>query len=111
MGDQSVEFLEGCSPQQPFCLSVSFKAPHIQDEDPRQFLHSQATADLYKDTEIPAPKTADPRYISMLPLEIQRSEARRRWSIEFSTPELYQESVKGYFRLITEVDTVVGRIP
>ena len=110
MGDQSVEFLEACSPQQPFCLSVSFKAPHIQDEDPRQFLHSQATAGLYKGIEIPAPKTADPRYISMLPLEIQRSEARRRWSIEFSTPELYQESVKGYFRLITEVDTVVGRI-
>ncbi|MCW5976977.1 MAG: sulfatase [Bryobacteraceae bacterium] len=110
MGDQAIEFLAGCSPKQPFCLSISFKAPHIQDEDPRQFLHSEATAGLYKDVEIPLPKTADPRYISLLPLEIQRSEARRRWAIEFGTPALYRQSVKGYYRLITEVDTVVGRI-
>lgn len=110
MGDQSIEFLRGCAPNQPFCLSVSFKAPHVQDEDPRQFLHSAKTAGLYKDVEIPVPKTADPRYIRMLPLEVQRSEGRRRWAVRFSTPELYQESVKSYYRLITEVDMVAGRI-
>lgn len=110
MGDQALEFLRGCSPRQPFCLSVSFKAPHVQDEDPRQFLHSRATASLYREVEVPVPKTADPRYIAMLPLEIQRSEARRRWAVRFSTPALYQESVRGYYRLITEVDTVAGRI-
>lgn len=110
MGEQAVEFLCAAKPSQPFCLSVSFKAPHVQDEDPRQFLHSRATADLYRDVEIPVPKTADPRYIAQLPLEVQRSEARRRWAVRFSTPALYQESVKAYYRLITEVDTVVGRI-
>ena len=110
MGDQSIEFLRGCAAGQPFCLSVSFKAPHVQDQDPRQFLHSPATASLYADVEIPVPKTADPRYIAMLPREVQRSEARRRWAVRFGTPELYRESVKSYYRLITEVDTVVGRI-
>lgn len=110
MGGQAVEFLRGSRPPQPFCLSVSFKAPHVQDEDPRQFLHSRATADLYRDVEIPVPKTADPRYIALLPIEVQRSEARRRWAVRFSTPALYQQSVKAYYRLITEVDTVVGRI-
>ncbi|MCP5118490.1 MAG: sulfatase [bacterium] len=110
MGDQSLEFLKGAKPDQPFCLSVSFKAPHVQDEDPQQFLHSPETASLYKDTDIPAPKTADPRYIAMLPREIQRSEGRRRWAVRFGTPELYAESVPSYYRLITEIDTVVGRI-
>lgn len=31
MGDQAIEFLQGCSPDQPFHLSISFKAPHVQD--------------------------------------------------------------------------------
>ena len=39
MGDQALRFLEGCSEQQPFCLSVSFKASHVQDQDPRQYLY------------------------------------------------------------------------
>ena len=110
MGDESLDFLRGSKPDRPFCLSVSFKAPHVQDEDPRQFLHSRATAELYRDVDIAVPKTADPRYIAMLPIEVQRSEARRRWAVRFSTPALYQQSVKSYYRLITEVDTVVGRI-
>ncbi len=110
MGDQSIEFLGGCSPKQPFCLSVSFKAPHVQDQDPKQFLPAPFMADMYKDVEIPLPETADPRYISMLPVEVQRSEGRRRWAVRFATPELYQESVKNYYRLITEADTVTGRI-
>ena len=110
MGDQSLEFLDGSGPGQPFCLQVSFKAPHVQDQDPRQFLYAPALRSLYRDAEIPVPKTADPRFISMLPIEVQRSEGRRRWAVRFSTPALYQESVKSYYRLITEVDTVVGRI-
>lgn len=110
MGDQSLEFLRTAPRAKPFCLSVSFKAPHVQDNDPRQFLHSPETADLYRDARIPEPETADRHYISMLPIEVQRSEGRRRWAVRFSTPTLYQESVKSYYRLITEVDTVVGRI-
>ena len=82
----------------------------MQDQDPRQFLHSPETAQLYKDVDIPVPKTADPRYIAMLPREVQRSEGRRRWAVRFGTPDLYAESVRSYYRLITEVDTVVGRI-
>ncbi len=110
MGDQSLEFLRGSPADRPFCLSVSFKAPHVQDEDPKQFLHSAATAGLYRGQTMPLPKTADPAFISKLPLEVHRSENRRRWAVRFSTPELFQESVKSYYRLITEVDTAVGRI-
>jgi len=110
MGGQGVEFLRAAPADKPFCLSISFKAPHVQDEDPRQFLHSKATEMLYRDVTIPPPATAAPEYIEMLPPEIQRSENRRRWVVRFGTPALYQESVKAYYRLITEVDTVAGRL-
>lgn len=110
MGDQALDFFDRSPVDRPFCLSVSFKAPHVQDDAPLQFLHSAETAGLYRDVQIPVPETADPRYISMLPIEVQRSEGRRRWAVRFGTPGLYQESVRAYYRLISEVDAVVGRI-
>ncbi len=110
MGDQMVEFIEGCKPGEPFHLSVSFKAPHVQDQDPLQFLPDSRYSSLYRDAEIPMPETAAPQYISQLPLSVQGSEARRRWAVRFSTPELYQRSVKNYYRLITGIDEQVGRL-
>ncbi|MEX2263199.1 MAG: sulfatase [Bryobacteraceae bacterium] len=110
MGDQALQFLNAVPDGKRFCLSISFKAPHVQDQDPRQFLHSRATADLYSDVTIPVPRTASPKYTEIFPPEMQRSENRRRWAVRFATPQLYQASVKSYYRLITEVDTVVGRL-
>lgn len=109
-GEQIIEFLDGCSKDKPFCLSVNFKAPHVQDSDPRQFIPDRAYKDLYKDVTIPTPKTADPRYFDALPEFLRTSEARRRWNIRFSTPEKFQESVKNYYRLIYGVDVVIGKI-
>ena len=109
-GDQIIEFLNGCSKDKPFCLSVNFKAPHVQDGDPRQFIPDRAFKDLYRDVTIPTPKTADPYYFDALPEFLRTSEARRRWNLRFSTPEKFQESVKNYYRLIYGVDVVIGRI-
>src|SRR6185369_103176 len=35
-GEQALEFLRGCTTDQPFCLSVSFTAPHARDGQPRE---------------------------------------------------------------------------
>ncbi|MGB3849469.1 MAG: sulfatase [Tunicatimonas sp.] len=110
MGDESLAFLGNVPSNKPFCLSVSFKAPHVQDVDPRQFVYDTAYTELYAEATIPVPETADPRYFEQLPEYLQTSEARHRWQRRFATPEAYQESVKGYYRLITGVDGVVGRI-
>jgi arylsulfatase A-like enzyme len=111
-GDQAIEFLENSSPEKPFCLSISFKAPHVQDEekDPGRFHFAPRFEGLYKDDAIPIPKTARERYFDAMPAFLQNSEGHIRWKMEFSTPEDYQRSVKGYYRLITGVDVVVGRI-
>ena len=110
MGRQAVEFIDAVPDQQPFCLSVSFKAPHVQDGDARQFIFDPAYAELYADVEVPVPLTADPEYFERLYPFLQQSEARRRWGLRFATPEMYQTMVKGYYRLITGIDDAVGRI-
>jgi arylsulfatase A-like enzyme len=111
MEDQAVEFLGGCSASKPFCLSVSFKSPHCQDNHPRQFLFDRRYEDLYKDVTIPVPKTGADSYFDRFPEFFKKNnEGRRRWEVRFSTPELYQDMVKGYYRLITGVDRVVGRV-
>ena len=110
LADDAVEFLQSCPQDKPFLLALSFKAPHVQDRDPRQFLYDPELEDLYKDVTIPVPETADPRYFEMLPEFIRTSEGRTRWKRRFDTPEKYQASVKGYYRLITGVDRALGRI-
>lgn len=96
----------------PFCLSVSFKAPHVQDGDERQFIPNPVYADHYKDVEIPEPKTADPKYWESFPDFFRTDEniGRERWKLRFNTPEKYQRSVKNYYRLLTGVDDVVGAL-
>lgn len=112
LSERCREFLEGCRPDQPFCLSVSYKAPHVQDGDPRQFIYNPRYQDLYASLTLPPPATAAAEFFERLPecLSTEENEARRRWQIRFSTPEKYQEMVKGYYRLITGVDDAVGRL-
>ena len=111
IGDQSVEFLTKFSDKGPFCLSVSFKAPHCQDGDPRQFIFDPEYSAILADVTIPEePTNKDEYYYRFSEKFRERNEARHRWEIRFSTPEKYQEMVKGYYRLIYGADVVVGRI-
>jgi arylsulfatase A-like enzyme len=111
MGNQSLEFLDTCTTRQPFCLSVSFKAPHCQDGDPRQFIYDPQHEAVYKDVTFPLPKTATEADWQRLPEFLKtNNEARARWEIRFSTPEKYQAMVRNYHRLIYGVDVEVGRI-
>jgi arylsulfatase A-like enzyme len=103
-------FLDGCDGETPFCLHVAFKAPHCLDGDPRPFHPDPAFDDYYKDDFIPPPPTADEDYFKALPEFLQTSEGRVRWKIRFSDRDLYQRSVKDYYRLVTGVDYAVGQL-
>lgn len=113
MGDQALEFLDQHSSEKPFMLSVSFKAAHVQDSyDVSDALYQfdPALGDLYNDVEIPLSPKADNRYYQQLPEFLKNSENRMRWAVRFWGPERAQESIKGYYRLISGVDRQVGRI-
>ena len=67
---------------------------------------------LNRHVTIPYPVTAVPKYWNQLPyfLRTEKNFGRARWEGLFGTPELYQENVKNYYRLITGVDDVVGNM-
>jgi arylsulfatase A-like enzyme len=112
MGDQAIEFLHGGQANQPFCLSISFKAPHSQVEAAGgEYPPDPHDARLYADLVIPPPPTFGERFFEALPAWARESEGRRRWLLrEYDRPDRYQESLRNYYRLVTGIDREVGRI-
>ena len=110
MGDSALRFLRENSTQ-PFCLSISFKAPHAQDENAtRPFPPDAADESLYARVRIPAPKNYSTQAFKRLPAFAQNSEGHARWQRRFATAEMRERNVKDYYRLVTGIDREVGRI-
>lgn len=112
MGQQALEFLNSSPTNRPFCLSISFTAPHARDQMPhdRQFTPDDRDEPLYAGITMPQPVTATDAYFQLLPKSVQTSEARTRWHWHFDTPEKFQNNTKDYYRLISGIDREVGRI-
>jgi len=110
IGDRALAFLDRCSAEQPFLLQLYTKAAHCQDGDPWPFQPDPRYASLFADTMIVPPTTATDRHFELLPEFLRDSEARKRWRIRFENAELYQKSVRDYFRLIAGIDDVIGRL-
>jgi arylsulfatase A-like enzyme len=109
-GESVVEFLRGAKPGQPFCLAWCPWAPHADDNNPQQYFWPPAVDDLYRDIRIPVPEMAAPAYYEAQPEFLKNTMSRTRWSWRFDTPEKYQTMVKGYYRMISGIDLVLGRI-
>ena len=109
-GDDAVEFIRTNPSRQPFCLSVSFSAPHPEDDNIDQYIYDRRYQDLYKNDVIPPPPIPGDEYFHRLPGFIQVSMSRQRWFRRFDTPEKYQRMMKGMYRLITGIDEQVGRV-
>lgn len=109
-GSQALEFLDDAASDKPFCLSISFTAPHARDGQPREFMPDVRDEELYADTIMKAPPTANDEFFQRLIEPVRKSEARKRWGIRFATPEMFQRTVRDYCRLITGIDREVGRM-
>lgn len=109
-GAQALEFLGSTPTNQPFCLSISFTAPHARDHMPREFTPDDRDGSLYTGILLPEPVTATAAYFERLPKAVQTSEARARWHWRFETPEKYERNTKDYYRLISGIDREVGRM-
>ncbi|WP_439481351.1 sulfatase family protein [Cyclobacterium plantarum] len=108
-GDLAIDFIRN-SADQPFCLSLSFWSPHADDGAEEQYFWADYTDHLYRDVEIPVPATADPSFYDSLPDFLQNTLNRERWYWRYDTPEKHQKMVKGYYRMISTVDSVLSRI-
>lgn len=116
--NQALEFLEIRDKDKPFCLQVSFKAPHVQDGSNihNGYIYSPFYENYFSKIDIPPSPTGDDKYYLAFPAEFRVNskgiinEARKRWDMRFSTPEKYQESVKSYYRLIAGMDDAIKRL-
>lgn len=113
VGKDITQFLERFAGKEaPFCLSVSFKAPHELDGNPPQYPVQKRFKPLYENVKIPDPLTAAPQYWDSLPAFFRTDQniGRDRWKPLLSTPELRRQTTRDYYRLITGVDEVVGNM-
>ncbi len=111
-GQDALEFLDHTPTNQPFCLAISFTAPHARDEMPHleQYQPDLRDTSLYQNIFLPEPVTATDAYFDKLPKAVQTSISRERWHWRFDTSEKYEISAKNYYRLISGIDREVGRI-
>ena len=108
----SMQFLQERPKDRPFLLNLSFFAPHAEDRNPKQYLPQDWSARHYRDVVIPESEKMHHSYLEALPdfLSQPRNEGRKRFDRRFTSPQHYQESMTNYFRLITEIDAVVGQV-
>lgn len=108
----SLAFLRQRPKDQPFCLSVSYFAPHAEDRSPQQYLPQDWSARYYEHVSIPVPSLYHEQYLDKLPafLRQESNEGRVRYHWRFDTPQRFQQYMVNYYRLITEVDEAIGRL-
>ena len=113
-GDRAVEFLDTCSNEKPFCLSVCFNASHAEDSDKRpgigHFPWPKAVDGLYEDADIQPPRLSDPDIFANHPPFMQASMNRDRFYWRWDTPEKFKTNLRAYYRMITGLDNVMGRV-
>jgi len=122
MGGQAIDFMRKAKDSgQPFCLSVSFKAPHAPFSPADEFRQPYVAA------TIPRMENDKPGYHALLPVVVQEKSRNARWYFgrtedyygreisyrpdwHIEIDSVYQAFIKNYYGLITGIDHTVGRI-
>lgn len=109
--NDALDFLRERPKDKPFCLTLAFFATHAEDKNPKQYLPQPESMSLYRDAKIPVPKTAnDEAFRKLPPFFDEKNEGRVRYHWRFDEPEKYQEMMRNYYRLASEVDATCGRV-
>ena len=113
-GHKALAFIDNAPSDGPFCLSISFSAPHAHDGAwegiKKQYFWQEEVDDYYRDIVIPGPNNASHDRFAALPKEVREGFNRVRWYWRYDSKERYQESLKGYYRMIGGVDRELGKI-
>lgn len=109
-GYKAQEFIKSAPADKPFCLSLSFSAPHAHDSAPEQYFWQKKSEKNYENTQFQLPVLSEDDYFFRLPKEVRNGFNRVRWHWRYDTAEKYQRSMKGYYRMITEIDDELGKL-
>ena len=114
LGDWGIEFLEDQPRDRPFCLQISFNATHAEDGDRRpgigHYPWPQVTNGMYEDQQMPLPRLKAAAIYEAQPDFLKNSINRKRFFWRWDTPEKYQTNMRAYFRMLSGIDHVVGRL-
>jgi len=110
-GDLAIEFLDAHTDEQPFCLSVSFNASHAEDSDKiDHYPWPRAVDGMYDDITVARPRLSEPAIYDRHPAFLKASINRERFFWRWDTPEKYQKNIRAYFRMLSGIDRVIGRV-
>lgn len=109
-GQKAIDFIKDADKAQPFCLSLSFSAPHAHDGAKDQYFWQSETDPLLQGMTMPGPKLGEDKYFEEQPSFVKAGFNRLRWTWRYDTPEKYQHSVKGYYRMISGIDLEIAKI-
>lgn len=111
LGDAAVDFFDTVEPDEPFCLSVSFKAPHNQADRP-WWVPIPEMAAMYADFDPTRPANGGDDSFEALPPVLQDPDffGRGCWEWSIAPEAQYAETIRGYYALISGVDQQVGRL-
>jgi arylsulfatase A-like enzyme len=114
LGDWGIEFLKEQPKDKPFCLQLSFNATHAEDGDKRpgigHFPWPKVTDGMYEDQQMPLPRLKAPTIYESQPDFLKKSINRQRFFWRWDTAEKYQTNMRAYFRMISGIDHVAGRL-
>ncbi len=109
--EHALEFLDGCSADQPFCLSVSFSSTHAEDSDKENHYPCiEAVKGMFEDTIFPPPLLDAPEIFDSHPEFLRESMNRERFFWRWDTPGKYQKNMRAYYRLLAGVDYMIAQI-
>ncbi len=113
MGDRAEAFIRE-DDKRPFCLSVSFHASHAKDSNKTpgkgHYPYPLGLEHLYDQETMPIPNLSDSKYFETLPDFMRNSMNRERFYWRWDTPQKYQINMRAYFRMLSGIDDVVGRL-
>jgi len=99
------EFLESCTPEQPFCLTVCYKSPH------HPYQPDERDKELFNEVHIPKRETDTPEdYQAMASHVMENSLNRWCYFDERKDEETKNRFEKNFLRCVISLDRSVGKI-
>lgn len=108
--EEVIQFIKDRPKDRPFAVTVAFYPPKAIGIGSEQWFPKNETKKLYENLTIPEPYKWNESWWKLPSFFRPQNEARTRWEQRFGTHELYQNSMKCYYALITEVDKACEHI-
>ena len=109
-GQMALDYIDKTDARKPFCLSLSFSAPHAHDPAEDQYFWQEESDALLQNVKMPGPELGEDKYFEAQPKIVRDGFNRLRWTWRYDTPEKYQHSVKGYYRMLSGIDREIAKI-